>query len=257
MSTSSTDPQEQFNRQAANYAVSVPHSSGQSLSILTEWASLGRYELGIDLATGPGFTAFAIAEFCETVIASDIAEGMLDQARNIAEEREIDNVRFEVVDAQNIPYEESSFDIVTCRTAPHHFPDIGKFLSEVHRVLRPSGVFLLCDTTTSENPHLAEWHQRAEALRDPSHVSAPSPSQWRHLVGKAGFEISHEQATQVNMTFWDWVKRSGTPNQVVRELHRDFASASDAVKDEYGIIPSVADDFAFHWPVFTCRAVKT
>ena len=84
MSNTPADAQEQFNRHAANYAVSVPHSSGQSLSILTEWASLGRYELGIDLATGPGFTAFAIAEFCETVVASDIAEGMLVQARNIA-----------------------------------------------------------------------------------------------------------------------------------------------------------------------------
>ncbi len=256
MNTSSTDPQEQFNRQAANYAVSVPHSSGQSLNILTEWASLGRYKLGIDLATGPGFTAFAIAEFCETVVASDIAEGMLVQARSIAAERGIQNVRFEVVDAQNIPYPDSSFDIATCRTAPHHFPDISQFLSEVRRVLKPSGVFLLCDTTTSEIPDLAEWHQRVEAIRDPSHVLAPPPSQWRTLVAKAGFEITHEQATQVNMTFWDWVKRSGTPDEVVRELHRDFARASDAIKDEYGIVQLDGDDFAFHWPVFTCRAVK-
>ena len=257
MTKSSTDPQEQFNRHAANYAVSVPHSSGRSLNILTEWASLGRYDLGIDLATGPGFTAFAIAEFCETVVASDIADGMLNQARNIAEQRGIDNVRFEVVDAQKIPYTESSFDIVTCRTAPHHFPDIGKFLSEVHRVLKPEGVFLLCDTTTSEASDLAEWHQRAEALRDPSHVLAPSPSQWRSLVGKAGFEITHEKATQVNMTFRDWVKRSGTPDEVVRELHRDFASASNSVKDEYGIVQLDGNDFAFYWPVFTCRAVKS
>ncbi len=257
MSNGSSDPQEQFNRHAANYAVSVPHSTSQSLSILTEWASLERYELGIDLATGPGFTAFAIAEFCETVVASDIAEGMLIQARNIAEERGIENVRFEIVDVQNIPYPESTFDIVTCRTAPHHFPDIDKFLAEVHRVLKPSGVFLLCDTTTSESPDLADWHQRVEAARDPSHVLAPSPSQWRNLVGEAGFHITHEQATQVNMTFWDWVKRSGTPDNVVRQLHTDFASASHGIKDEYGIHRLDANDFAFHWPVFTCRAVKT
>ena len=257
MRSSSTDPQEQFNRHAANYAVSVPHRSGQSLSILTEWASLGRYELGIDLATGPGFTAFAIAEFCETVVASDIADGMLNQARSIATERGIGNVRFEIVDAQNIPYPESSFDIVTCRTAPHHFPDIGRFLSEVHRVLKTSGVFLLCDTTTSEISALAEWHQRVEAIRDPSHVLAPSPSEWRILVGNAGFRITHERATQVNMTFWDWVARSGTPDDVANGLHRDFIDASDGTKDEYGIQRLDADDFAFHWPVFTCRAVKT
>ena len=257
MSASSTDPQEQFNRHAANYAISVPHSSGQSLSILTEWASFGRYELGIDLAAGPGFTAFAIAEFCETVIASDIAEGMLGQARNIAAERGIENVRFEVVDAQNIPYPESSFDIVTCRTAPHHFPDIGKFLTEVHRVLTSSGVFLLCDTTTSEIAELAEWHQRVEGVRDTSHVNAPTPSEWGNLIAGAGFRITHERATQVNMTFWDWVARSGTPDDIVNGLHRDFVGASEAVKREYGIVPLDDGDYGFHWPVFTCRAVKT
>lgn len=257
MSTNLTDAQDQFNRHAANYAISVPHSSGQSLSILAEWASLGRYGSGIDLATGPGFTAFAIAEFCETVVASDIAEGMLGQARNIAAERGIENVRFEVVDAQNIPYPESTFDIVTCRTAPHHFPDIGEFLSEVQRVLKPSGVFLLCDTTTSETLDLAEWHQRAEAMRDPSHVFAPSTSQWRKMVGNAGFRITHEQATQVNMTFWDWVERSGTPEDTAGELHQEFSVATDAVKQEYGIVSLENDDFGFHWPVFTCRAVKT
>ena len=71
----------QFHRQAAKYAVSEAHSSGESLRIiLTAWASLDRYTLGLDIATGPGFTAFAVAEFCDTVVASDIAQGMLDQA---------------------------------------------------------------------------------------------------------------------------------------------------------------------------------
>ena len=257
MSTEPVDAQQQFNRQAANYAVSVPHSTGDSLRILTEWASLGRYELGLDIATGPGFTAFAIAEFCDTIVASDIAEGMLEQARGIASERSIENVRFEVIDAHSVPYPDASLDIVTCRTAPHHFRDIGKFLAEVHRVLKPSGIFLLCDTTTSESPGLAEWHQRVEALRDPSHVAAPSPSEWRSLVANAGFDITHEQATRVDMTFWDWVKRSGTPEQTTRKLHRDFSAASPSVILEYGIVELAKDDFGFNWPVFTCRAQKS
>ena len=257
MSIGPADAQEQFNRQAASYAVSVPHSRGDSLRILTEWASLGRYELGLDIATGPGFTAFAIAEFCDSVVASDIAEGMLGQARKIAAERGIENVRFEVIDAHDIPYEDGSIEIVTCRTAPHHFRNIGKFLSEVRRVLKPSGVFLLCDTTTSEDADLADWHQRTEALRDPSHVAAPSPSEWQSMVAAAGFEITHEQTTTVNMTFWDWVERSGTPDDVSDGLHDDFLQANDEIKHEYGIVDLEGGDFRFHWPVFTCRALKS
>ena len=190
--------------------------------------------MGLDVATGPGFTAFAVAEFCDTVIASDIADGMLEQARAIAAERGLQNVRFEAIDAHDIPYPDASLDLVTCRTAPHHFRDIGKFLSEVHRVLNRTGVFLLCDTTTSEDAQLAEWHQRVEALRDPSHVAAPAPSEWRTLIADAGFEITHSTPTQVDMTFWDWVKRSGSPDYVVKGLHLDFDNSSDAVKTEYG-----------------------
>lgn len=251
-----TDSKEQFNRQANQYATSVPHSTGESLSILADFAALDRYALGLDIATGPGFTAFAIAPYCQTVIAADIAEGMLKQARKIAGERNITNVRFETIDAQNIAYPDASFDIITCRTAPHHFPDIPQFLSEVHRALKPNGTFLLCDTTTSKSPELADWHQRAEALRDPSHVYAPNPTQWRNLVTEAGFHITHEQPTQVNMTFWNWVERSGTPKPTIDQLHQDFSTASAPVKNEYGIADLNDNDFSFHWPVFTCRALK-
>ena len=252
-----TDSKEQFNRQANQYAISVPHSSGESLKILAEFAALDRYDIGLDIATGPGFTAFAIAPFCNTVIASDIAEGMLTQARKIAAERSISNIRFETIDAQNIPYPDESFDIITCRTAPHHFPEIPQFLTEVHRTLKPEGTFLLCDTTTSENPELAEWHQRAEALRDPSHIYAPTPSEWRNLVNRAGFKITHEQPTRVNMTFWHWVERSGTLQPVIHQLHQDFTNASEPVKSEYGVTNLDDNDFSFHWPVFTCRALKS
>ena len=250
------DAREQFDRQAASYAVSVPHSSGDSLRILTELASLGRYRTALDLATGPGFTAFAVAEFCDVVVASDVAQGMLDQARSIGSERGIENVRYEIVDAHEIPYDDGSFDLVTCRTAAHHFGDIPKFLSEVRRVLSPTGTFLFCDTTTSEDSELAEWHQRVEYLRDRSHVRAPSPSEWRKLIADAGFQITHERATLVDMTFWHWVERSGTPEDVVRELHDDFANASEDVRREYGIEELDGDDFGFHWPVIVCRAVN-
>lgn len=247
---------EQFNRQAARYAVSQAHSSGESLRILTAWASLERYALGLDIATGPGFTAFAVAGFCDTIVASDIAPGMLAQARKIAEERGIENVRFEIVDACDISYPDASIDLVTCRTAPHHFRDIGRFLSEVRRVLRPGGVFLLCDTTTSEDPGIAIWHHCVEVARDPTHVTAPTPKEWCRDLGGTGFELTHTADTRVDMTFREWVERSGTPAAALEGLYRDFAAAPREVRSEFGIRRLGEDDFEFHWPVFCCRALR-
>ena len=252
----STEAGEQFHRQAAKYAVSEAHSSGESLRILTEWASLERYPLGLDIATGPGFTAFAIAEFCDTIVASDIAPGMLNQARKIAARRGIANVRFEIIDASDIPYPDASIDLVTCRTAPHHFHDIGKFLSEVHRVLSPGGVFLLCDTTTSEDPVIAAWHHRVEVARDPTHATAPTPTAWRRYLNDTGFETTHTADTRVDITFREWVERSGTPSAAAEGVYRDFAAASRSVRSEFGIRRLGEDDFEFYWPVLCCRAVK-
>ena len=237
--------------------MSEAHSSGESLRILTTWASLERYTLGLDIATGPGFTAFAVAGFCDTIVASDIAQGMLAQARKIAEERGIANVRFEIVDACDISYPDASIDLVTCRTAPHHFQNIGRFLSEVHRVLRPGGVFLLCDTTTSENPEVSAWHHRVEVDRDPTHVTSSTPSDWRRDLNDVGLEVTHTADTRVEMTFREWVERSGTPAAVVEELYRGFADAPREVGSAFGISRSGEGDFEFHWPVFCCRAVKT
>lgn len=247
---------EQFHRQAAKYAVSGAHASGESLRILTAWASLGRYALGLDIATGPGFTAFAVAAFCDTVVASDIAPGMLDQARRIAAERGIANARFEMIDAGDIPYADASIDLVTCRTAPHHFHDIGRFLSEVHRVLKPRGVFLLCDTTTSEDSDVAAWHHRVEVARDPTHATALTPSAWCRYMNDAGFDITHDAATRVDMTLREWIDRSATPAAASERLHRDLAAAPEKVRCEFGICRSGDDDFMFYWPVFCCRAVK-
>ena len=133
---------------------------------------------------------------------------------------DLQNVRFKAIDAHDIPYPDESINLVTCRTAPHHFHNISKFLSEVLSSSQAvQAYFLLCDTTTSEDAQLAEWHQRVEAIRDPSHVAAPAPSEWRTLIAEAGFEITHSTPTQVDMTFWDWVKRSGSPDDVVEGLH--------------------------------------
>ncbi len=254
---SSSDAREQFNRQAAEYATSTAHSGSESLSILKALAVGRRYSKALDIATGPGFTAFAVAEFCDSIVASDVASGMLDQARKIAAERGVSNVEFQIIDAHAIHYDDDSLDLVTCRTAPHHFRDIPLFLQEVRRVLRVDGVFLLSDTTTSENPESARWHQRVEAVRDPTHVNAPPPSEWRRLIAEAGFEVVDTVATRVDMKFTEWVERSGTPDEAIHGLFSDFATAAPDVAEEFRIEEvEHGSDFSFSWPVFVCRAEK-
>lgn len=253
------DARAQFHRQAVEYASSIPHARSDSLKIVEKWASQRRHHKALDIATGPGFTAFAIAPFCNLVTASDIAPGMLQQAQKLAQQRRINNINFQNIDAHNIPYPDNTMDLITCRTAPHHFKNIPQFLSEVHRTLKPGGTFILVDTTTSENETLAQWHQTVEGLRDSTHINAPSPSQWHHLITNSQLHITETAHTQVNMTFQDWVKRSGTPPNKIDILLKYFTSASPEVVKEYTIKPidKTLDDFTFSWPVIAFKAEKT
>ena len=67
-----TDARKQFDRTAASYAVSRAHSNSRSLALLKEFAGDRRYRIAIDIATGPGFAAFALADQSDEKIATDI-----------------------------------------------------------------------------------------------------------------------------------------------------------------------------------------
>ena len=61
------------------------------------------------------------------------------------QKRGLSNITFAEMPAEKLPFPDASFDLVTCRTAPHHFADVPAFVAEVARVLRPGGVFGLVD----------------------------------------------------------------------------------------------------------------
>ena len=253
----STDAREQFDKTAASYAVSRAHSASESLRLLREFAGAGaedrRYRTGIDIATGPGFTAFAVADLCDDVIATDISGGMLEQVEKLADERGLANVSRSFVDAHALPFGDDSLDLVMCRTAPHHFESIPTFLSEARRVLNDSGVLLLVDTTPSENEAARKWHQEMEWRRDKSHLEAPTPSGWLELLRDAGFEIAGQDATTVDMTFNDWVKRSKMPVDEAEAMRAEWADVDESIASEFAVVDPGDGDYSFSWPVIVLK----
>ena len=79
-----TDARDQFHRTAVGYSVSRAHSVSESLRLFKEFAGDRRYGVALDIATGPGFTAFAVSDQCDYLSASDISGGMLGQVEKLA-----------------------------------------------------------------------------------------------------------------------------------------------------------------------------
>jgi len=255
-SAAKTRVQQQFGRQARCYARSKVHAKGTSLPVLLRLGNPRPHQLVLDVATGTGFTAFAFAPRVHKVVASDLTMRMLAQARSLCRELRLTNISFQLAEAEELPYRADAFDIATCRIAPHHFADVHAFLREMWRVLRPGGTLLVADTASPAAGEVQNWHNRVERLRDPSHLWSYTPAQWRALVEEAGFqvEVVHTRC-RTPMVFSEWVKVSGTPDEVVEELRSLFACASEPVRRAFRILPT-RDDFRFSWSVAIIRGRK-
>jgi SAM-dependent methyltransferase len=106
---------------------------------------------------------------CGKLILSDFSEGMLETARkNVGEHA---NVEYKQIDVQNIPFEDSTFDIVIANMMLYHVPDIDKAVSEIGRVLKDDGVFY--SATYGEhnfNDIIAEWFGLGGENYEPNHL---------------------------------------------------------------------------------------
>jgi ubiquinone/menaquinone biosynthesis C-methylase UbiE len=203
---SKTLVQEQFGKTAASYLTSAPHAKGASLERLVALASPRKSWRALDVATGGGHVAYTFAPHVERMWATDITQEMLDMVRAEAKKRGLANLRTAYAKAEALPFEDESFDLVTCRIAPHHFDSIPDFLAEVHRVLKPGGLFALVDNVVPPGP-VGDYINAFERFRDPSHLRAWTMEEWREALRRAGLAITHEEQIDKRMEFKSWAAR--------------------------------------------------
>lgn len=233
--------QQQFGANAAAYLTSAVHAKGASLARLVELVRPEKSWVALDVATGAGHTAAAFAPHVARVIASDLTPEMLAQAAKLAAEKGFTNMETAIADAEGLPFADQSFDLVTCRIAPHHFPDIARFLAESYRVLKPGGVFALVDNV-SPDPETTPGFTKAELrdagigynafekVRDPSHGRALATAEWLELMDETGLQLRHREHAPKAMDFASWVKTQQVPAETVPRLKAMLEEAAPALK---------------------------
>ena len=226
--------QEEFGKTAANYLTSKPHALGKSLERMVALASPQKDWAVLDVATGGGHVAYAFAPHTARVWATDITQEMLDMVKAEAQKRGLQNVRTAYAKAEAMPFEDASFDLVTCRIAPHHFDSIPDFLGEVHRVLKPKGVFALVDNVVPEGS-VGDYINAFERFRDPSHLRAWTMQEWRDALARAGFAVAHEEELDKTMEFKPWAARhDATMQAFLRAMLAHADPAARASLDPQG-----------------------
>jgi ubiquinone/menaquinone biosynthesis C-methylase UbiE len=198
---------------------------------LVELADIQRGQKVLDLATGTGMVAIEAAEIVGDegyVIGIDIATGMVDRARQKVAELGLNNIEFQVADAEALDFPVNSFDRIFCSSAFIWMSDLAGALQHWHRLLKPGGI--LCFHAFAETAFISGVVSQQVLEKQGVSLLLSKPTgtvdKCRDLLGQAGFEsidiktkpdgkyISLEKAK----TMWAGNPSSPTPGQYPNPL---------------------------------------
>ena len=207
-----------FNKFAQSYVTGEALAKGEDLPRLVEIARPQPDWLVLDVACGGGHTALRFALHVAQVIASDTAAQMLKAARTFILNQGIKNVAFNFADAESLPFKNGTFDLVTCRIAPHHFLQCYRFIEQSVRVLKPGGTLLVQDHVLPENKRAGRYLEKFEKLRDPSHNRAFTQTQWVDMFRDTGLIVTHTEHIIKRHGFLSWVQRQECSPEIIDQL---------------------------------------
>ncbi len=133
---------------------------------LREFVTPAGDERAIDVGTGPGTLALALAPLVREVVGVDVVPELLEAARRAAPA----NATFVEGDATALPFETGSFDLACCRRTLHHVARPELVVAELARVTRSGGRVFVDDQIAPVDPLAAVELDRFEQARDPSHT---------------------------------------------------------------------------------------
>jgi ubiquinone/menaquinone biosynthesis C-methylase UbiE len=201
---------------------------------------------GLEIGSGTGYFSLNLLQLgaIRSLTATDISAGMLKRLSNTAEALglEAETVQTE---AEELPFEDESFDLVFGHAVLHHIPDLDKAFAEFRRVLRPGGAIAFCGEPSRYGDRLAELPKRAgmfiapawrraiqaqpraiaEAAQSEGHslegevdVHAFAPADLRRLLRDSGFDDRHVGGEELLANAWGWglrtVESSAEPDTV-------------------------------------------
>jgi len=194
-----------WSQRAEAFRESPTHREGPDLDLLVEWCEPGADVKVLDVATGGGHVARRLREEGCTVVTVDPARGMKADV---------------LAPADHLPFEDGSFDVVTCRIAAHHFPDLAAAVTEMARV---SNRLLVIEDNLFRGDHVEE----AERLRDPTHVRCYSEDEWKDVVTDAGFEVEQVERFDRRQSVDAWLERVDTPPDAAARIRDLLADRID------------------------------
>ncbi|RCK71081.1 class I SAM-dependent methyltransferase [Desertihabitans brevis] len=198
------------------------------------------YGRSLEIGAGTGFFTLnlMLAGLVESGVVTDISEGMVEVALDHAAQLGLD-VTGRVADAERLPFDDASFDLVVGHAVIHHLPDLRTAFAEMHRVLKPGGRLVVCGeptkvghtiarrlstltwhttrAVTSRVPALSGWARPEQELDESSRAAALEavvdlhtfdPDELAALVRESGLAGVRTHGDELLASWWGWPVRT-------------------------------------------------
>ena len=189
-------------------------------------------ERAIDVGTGTGALAFALAPWVAEVIAVDSSPELLEQARLRA--ADFPDVTFVEGDGTSLDVLPGTFDIAGCSRTLHHVRRPELFVAELSRVTRPSGSVLVIDQIAPGDPLVAVELDRFERARDPSHTRTLPDIDLRHLFEANGLVVERTRFRTERRELGSYLDLAGCHGEAAERARGLSPGGPDAYAAEAG-----------------------
>jgi SAM-dependent methyltransferase len=142
-------------------------------------------ERALDVGTGVGALALALAPLVREVVGLDPVPELLELARA----RALPNSEFALGDGTALPFSDAAFELAGTHRALHHIARPELVVAELARVTRPGGRVLVVDQLAPEDRAEAGALHEFETVRDPSHARLLADGELRLLFGTSGLTL--------------------------------------------------------------------
>jgi len=234
-----------FGERAEFYVNSASHTDPAVLARVVALAAPKPDWSVLDLATGTGHTAFALAPHVASVLGVDLTSEMLARAERLRVERSIANVDFKTADVHRLPFNDGQFQLVTCRRAAHHFSNIRLALQEMRRVLSPGGRLVIDDRSVPEDDFIDRCMNLLDTFHDESHVREYRASEWRDMLEQAGFKveaiesyIKHRPLTSLT---------EGVSEANVSQIRKTLEGLTASQREVFNLVDRSGQLYLNHW----------
>jgi ubiquinone/menaquinone biosynthesis C-methylase UbiE len=184
--SSSTD---RFARTAERVAAHQDTRAARLAQQVRDFVQPSGDERVLDVGTGAGALAFALAPLVHEVVGLDPVPELLELAR----QRAVPNTAFVEGDGAALPFPDASFDLVGTHRTLHHVAQPDRVVAELARVTRPGGRALVVDQLAPDDPDAATGLHEFETVRDPSHARLLANGELQELFAANGLSLLRER----------------------------------------------------------------